>query len=76
MKILKYALLFLIVTVTSTASFSQGSNAAQNLNSNQNIKVIELRNYLVRHGRRDEYLVTVKNTLIVYPTEKSFLLKK
>jgi hypothetical protein len=28
----------------------------QNLNANQNIKVIELRNYLVRPGRRDEFI--------------------
>ena len=56
MKNLKYVLLFLMATVTPTASFSQGKDAAQNLNANQNIKVIELRNYLVRHGRRDEFI--------------------
>ncbi len=27
-----------------------------NLNANQNIKVIELRNYLIRQGRRDEFI--------------------
>ncbi len=41
---------------TPTASFSQANNAMQNLNANQNIKVLELRNYLVRHGRRDEFI--------------------
>ena len=56
MKLLKYALLFLMINITSPVSFSQGNNAAQNLNSNQTIKVIELRNYLVRHGRRDEFI--------------------
>ncbi len=56
MKNLKYVLLFLMATVTPTASFSQGNDAAQNLNANQNIKVIELRNYLVRRGRRDEFI--------------------
>jgi len=31
-------------------------NEAPNLAANQNIKVIELRNYLVRQGRRDEFI--------------------
>lgn len=56
MKNLKYTLLFLILTVIPTASFSQSNTGMQNLNANQNIKVIELRNYLVRHGRRDEFI--------------------
>jgi hypothetical protein len=56
MKNLKYILLFLMLTLIPAASFSQGNNAAQNLNANQNIKVIELRNYLVRQGRRDEFI--------------------
>jgi hypothetical protein len=45
-----------MVTVFPTATFSQGNVAARNLNVNQNIKVIELRNYLVRRGRRDEFI--------------------
>ncbi len=56
MKNLLYALLFLILTVFPTALFSQGKNTVQNLNANQNIKVLELRNYLVRHGRRNEFI--------------------
>jgi hypothetical protein len=56
MKNLKYILLFLMLTVIPTTSFSQGNDAVQNLNANQNIKVIELRNYLVRQGRRDEFI--------------------
>lgn len=56
MKSLKYILLFLVVAAIPTVSFSQGNDAAQNLNANQNIKVIELRNYLVRQGRRDEFI--------------------
>lgn len=55
MKSLKYILLFLMVTFIP-AAFAQGNAAAQNLNANQNIKVIELRNYVVRHGRRDEFI--------------------
>ena len=50
MKNLKYILLFLMVTGIPATSFSQGNEAAENLNANQNIKVIELRNYLVRTG--------------------------
>ena len=34
----------------------RGNDEAQNLNASQNIKVIELRNYLVRQGRRDEFI--------------------
>ncbi len=34
----------------------RGNDEVQNLNANQNIKVIELRNYLVRHKRRDEFI--------------------
>jgi len=56
MKSLKYTLLFLIVAVIPTASFSQASTAMKNLNANQNIKVIELRNYLVRQGQRDKFI--------------------
>lgn len=56
MKSLKYALLFLMVTVFPPPSFSQANEQAQNQGANQNIKVIELRNYLVRHGRRDEFI--------------------
>ena len=45
-----------MATVITTESFSQAIDAAQNLAANQNIKVIELRNYFVRHGRRDEFI--------------------
>jgi hypothetical protein len=46
-----------MVTVIPISSYPQGNNAAaSNLNSNQNIKVLELRNYLVRQGRRDEFI--------------------
>ncbi len=45
-----------MATVTPTASFSQENEQSQNLNANQNIKIIELRNYLVRQGRRDEFI--------------------
>ncbi len=33
-----------------------GNDELPNLNANQNIKVIELRNYLIRQGRRDEFI--------------------
>jgi hypothetical protein len=60
MKNLKYSLLFLIVAIIPTASLSQdsrrGNDKEQNLNANQNIKVIELRNYVMRQGRRDEFI--------------------
>jgi hypothetical protein len=56
MKNLLYTLLLLIVSVIPTKSFSQGKDTVPNLNANQNIKVIELRNYLVRQGRRDEFI--------------------
>ena len=56
MKNLMYILLLLMVTFVPTATSSQGDGAAQNLSANQNIKVIELRNYLVRQGRRDEFI--------------------
>jgi hypothetical protein len=56
MKNLPYTLLLLIVSVIPTTSFSQGKDTVPNLNVNQNIKVIELRNYLVRQGRRDEFI--------------------
>jgi hypothetical protein len=49
-------MLLLIVTVILTSSFSQGKVTVQNLNANQNIKVLELRNYLVRQGQRDEFI--------------------
>jgi hypothetical protein len=45
-----------MATVIPTASFSQGNDAEQNQGANQNIKVIELRNYLVRQGRRDQFI--------------------
>ena len=32
------------------------NDETQNLNANQNIKVIELRNYLIRQGQRDEFI--------------------
>jgi hypothetical protein len=41
------------LTIATTQS---STPAEQNLNANQNIKVIELRNYLVRQGRRDEFI--------------------
>ena len=56
MQNLIYILLFLVFTFAPTALFSQGNNKAPNLNADQNIKVIELRNYLVRGGRRDEFI--------------------
>jgi hypothetical protein len=56
MNTLKYILLFLIVAVIPITSFSQPKNTVPNLNANQNIKVLELRNYFVRHGRRDEFI--------------------
>lgn len=62
MKTLKYTLLFLMVAVLPAASLSQGlkkmreNDAEQNLNANQNIKVIELRNYVIKPGRRDEFI--------------------
>ena len=56
MNTLKYILLFLIVAVIPITSFSQPKNTVPNLNANQNIKVLELRNYLVRYGRRDEFI--------------------
>jgi hypothetical protein len=34
----------------------RGDNKGQNLNANQNIKVIELRDYVIRQGRRDEFI--------------------
>ena len=43
-------------TVVPKTSFSQREDAAQNLAANRNIKVIELRNYLVRRGQRDEFI--------------------
>jgi hypothetical protein len=49
-----------MTVVISAASFSQELRSrnvvGQNLNSNQNIKVIELRDYVVRRGRRDEFI--------------------
>jgi len=63
-KNLIYILLFLMVTFISTATFSQGNDAAQNLNVNQNIKVIELRNYLVRQGRRDEFIKLFEDNFV------------
>ncbi|HVE56738.1 MAG TPA: hypothetical protein VNB22_07910 [Pyrinomonadaceae bacterium] len=36
--------------------FLEGDGDAPDLAANQNIKVIELRNYLVRQGRRDEFI--------------------
>ncbi|HVG35133.1 MAG TPA: hypothetical protein VM911_18850 [Pyrinomonadaceae bacterium] len=49
-----------MTVVISAAALSQelrGANAGgQNLNSNQNIKVIELRDYVIRRGRRDEFI--------------------
>ncbi len=56
LKILKYILLLFMFTVIPTTTFSQANEQAQNLNANQNIKVLELRNYLVRHGRRDDFI--------------------
>jgi hypothetical protein len=56
MKNLLYTLLLLIFSVIPTKSLSQGKDTVPNLNANQNIKVIELRNYLVRQGRRDEFI--------------------
>jgi hypothetical protein len=88
MKTLEYALLFLLIAVIPTETFSQNlmntnkiafdrkgdltidrsetspqtddfldvKDNAPNLAANQNIKVIELRNYLVRQGRRDEFI--------------------
>ncbi|HEX8634280.1 MAG TPA: hypothetical protein VF703_09040 [Pyrinomonadaceae bacterium] len=64
MKNLIYILLFLMVTFIPTATFSQGNDAAQNLNVNQNIKVIELRNYLVRQGRRDEFIKLFEDNFV------------
>lgn len=72
MKILKYTLIFLIVTFIPTVSLPQNlknmneivsgkkgdltNDDAPNAAANQNIKVLELRNYLVRQGRRDEFI--------------------
>lgn len=56
MKKLKYALLFLIVALFPITSFSKGKDTVQTPNADLNIKVLELRNYLVRHGRRDEFI--------------------
>jgi hypothetical protein len=56
MKNLKHVLLFLTAALIPTLSFSQQNESAQNLSANQNIKVIELRNYVVRQGRRDEFI--------------------
>jgi hypothetical protein len=53
-----------MVTFISTATFSQGNDVAQNLNANQNIKVIELRNYLVRQGRRDEFIKLFEDNFV------------
>ncbi len=56
MKNLLYALLILLIAVIPITSFSQGKDNVPKLNANQNIKVLELRNYLVRHNRRDEFI--------------------
>lgn len=58
MKNLKYILFFLMLTLVTTGSVAQNLKMMnkQNLNANQNIKVIELRNYLVRPGRRDDFI--------------------
>ncbi len=72
MKILKYTLIFLIVAFMPTVSLPQNlknmnenlsrkkgdstNDDAPNAAANQNIKVLELRNYLVRQGRRDEFI--------------------
>lgn len=61
-----------MAVVTLTAAFPRGSknmdkfvssqkgdssnDEGQNLNANQNIKVIELRDYVIRQGRRDEFI--------------------
>lgn len=49
-----------MTVVISMASLSQelgrGNAGGQNLNANQNIKVIELRDYVIRRGRRDEFI--------------------
>lgn len=41
---------------TERSEKSDSTNDAPKAAANQNIKVIELRNYLVRHGRRDEFI--------------------
>ena len=56
MKNLKRILLFLAAALIPTLSFSQENERVGNLSANQNIKVIELRNYVVRQGRRDEFI--------------------
>lgn len=62
MKSLKLTLVFLMVVFIPGASFSQDSKlmdnttANQNLNANQNIKVIELRNYMIKPCRRDAFI--------------------
>lgn len=38
------------------AASKRENDAGRNLNANQNIKVIELRDYLIRQGRRDEFI--------------------
>ena len=62
MKNLKHILVFLLVALIPAASLSQDSKLMDNiavnhnLNANQNIKVIELRNYVIKPGRRDEFI--------------------
>lgn len=72
MKILKFIFVFLIVIFIPTVSLSQNSENMNktasskkgdstsderlNIAANQNIKVLELRNYLVKPGRRDEFI--------------------
>ncbi len=41
----------------------RGNDEGQNLNANQNIKVIELRNYVIRPGRRDEFIKVFEENL-------------
>ncbi len=70
MKNLKPTLIFLFFAFLPTASFSQDSkrmdNIAvnQNLNANQSIKVIELRNYVIKPGRRDEFIALFEENFI------------
>jgi hypothetical protein len=62
MKTLTLTLVFFMVTLNPGTLFSQDSKpmdnlaANQDLNANQNLSVIELRDYVVKPGRRDEFI--------------------
>ena len=64
MKNFLYALLILVLAVIPNTSISQGKDIVPNPSVNQNIKVLELRNYLVRHNRRDEFIDLFEENLV------------